>query len=281
MARVAPVEAALLAEDRLDALVVAVGEEAEVRLADPVSPVAVPAGEGPRLLAHVTFGVAAARAEGEQLHQLAAVVLVRRVLRVLDAREEDQHRRVVGDVEQEVAERAERAAAEELVLLQHQPLGPNLAVRGREPVVPDERHPLDERPARPHHPVEPPEVVVAPGVGGREPVSLVVARRVADELLGTGMRERVDGGVEPLRRERARLAPAGAETGPPQQALGLDSAERTAVDREAHDERRRLRICGGRRPRRRILARVPPSEGPRYSLPGARACSSAVRAADS
>ena len=50
-ARVAPVEAALLAEDRLHAAVVARRQEAEVRLADAVAPVAVPTRERARLLA--------------------------------------------------------------------------------------------------------------------------------------------------------------------------------------------------------------------------------------
>ena len=40
----------------------------------------------------------------------------------------------------------ETAATEELVLFEHQPLRADAGIRGREPVVPDQRHPLDEWP---------------------------------------------------------------------------------------------------------------------------------------
>src|SRR5918997_1167090 len=71
----------------VDALAAAVGElavEAEVRHADAVAPVRAPAGERARHLAHVALGVAASRAEREQLLQLARVVLVRLVAGVVD-----------------------------------------------------------------------------------------------------------------------------------------------------------------------------------------------------
>jgi hypothetical protein len=74
-----------LAEDPLRAGVVASRVVAEVDRALVVVPVVPPAGERPRLFADVTLGVAAARAEGEELHHLAPVVLVRRVFLVVGA----------------------------------------------------------------------------------------------------------------------------------------------------------------------------------------------------
>ena len=80
------------------------------KLYDPDSalPVVLESGQRPRLLADVALGVAAAGAEREELHQLAPVVLVRRPLRVLRAREPEEHRRVLRDLEQQLLERAER-----------------------------------------------------------------------------------------------------------------------------------------------------------------------------
>ena len=132
-------------------------------------------------------------------------------------------------VEEELVERAERVAAEELVLVEHQPLRADALVRGREPVVPDERHPLDQRARGPHHPVEPPEVVLAPGVVRVERMALVVVGRGPDELLGAGVDERGDRAVEPLRGERRGLARPRAEAGAPEQPLGLRLSERALV----------------------------------------------------
>ena len=191
-ARVLPVERAALAEDPLDAGVVVARVVAEVHVAGALLPVVAEAGQRPRLLADVRLAVPAAGAEREELHHLARVVLVRRPLRVVAAVQPEEHRRVLRHVEQQLLERAEPVVAEELVLIQHQPLRVDAAVRGREPVVPDERHPLDERARRAHHPVEPPDVVVAPRVVGRERSSLLVLRRGADEPLGAGMGQRLE-----------------------------------------------------------------------------------------
>ena len=87
---------------------------------DAALPVVLESGERPCLLADVALGVAAAGAEREELHQLARVVLVRRPLRVLRAREPEEHRRVPRDLRQHLVERAEREPSQELVLLQHQ-----------------------------------------------------------------------------------------------------------------------------------------------------------------
>ena len=69
------------------------------------------------------------------------------------------------DVLEEASEIAEGVPAEELVLAE-QEVRLHAVARRREPVLPDEGHPLDERPPSAHHAVEPPEVVVAPLVGG-------------------------------------------------------------------------------------------------------------------
>ena len=145
LARVLPGVVAGLAEDRLDPGVVAgrvVGEPRRL----PVDDVAPPAGQRARLLAHVRLRVGVAvRAEREELHHLARVVLVRLLLDVLVAVQPDEHRRILGHADQQVLERAERVAAEQVDLVEHQPLRGDARVRGREPVVPDERHPLDHR----------------------------------------------------------------------------------------------------------------------------------------
>ena len=76
----------------------------------PALPVVLESGERPGVLADVALGVAAAGTEREELHQLAPVVLVRRPLRVLRAREPEEHRRVPRDLLQHLVERAERRA---------------------------------------------------------------------------------------------------------------------------------------------------------------------------
>ena len=121
-ARVLPVEASALAEDPLLARIVALLVVAEVDGALVVVPVVSEAGQRASLLAHVTLCVAAARAEREELHHLAPVVLVRRALLVVGAGEPEQHRGVAGDREQQPVERAEAVAAKESVLTDHQPL---------------------------------------------------------------------------------------------------------------------------------------------------------------
>jgi hypothetical protein len=219
-----------MVEDRLRGRIVVVRVVAELHRPDVAVPAVPEAGERLRLLADVALAVAAAGAEREELHHLPRVVLVRGVLRVVAPVQPEQHRRVLRHVEQQLVERAETAAAEELVLVQHQTLRADAAVRGREPVVPDQRHPLHERPRRPHHPVEPPEMVVAPGVEGRERAALVVVRPVTHEVLPAGVRQRVDGTFEAEAGEGACLTRPGPEPGTPEQPLRLRDSERTPPD---------------------------------------------------
>jgi hypothetical protein len=185
------------------------------------------------LLAHVALGVAALRAEGEELHQLARVVLVRRALLVLAPGEPEQHGRVACDLERELPERTEEVGTEEIVLLEHQLLRADAGIRGREPVVPDEGHALDEWAARAHHAVEPPEVIVAPGVVRREPVVVLVDGRGADEALAARAGQRADGAGEALPCESLLLARPRPKAGTPEQALGLCRAEVPSIDRNS------------------------------------------------
>ncbi len=193
------------------------------------------------------FGVAAVGAEREELHHLPRVVLVRRVLRVVASVQPQQHRRVLRHVEQQIVEGAEAVVPEELVLVQHQPLRADAVVRGREPVVPDQRHPLDERARGSHHPVEPPDVVVAPGVEGCERPALLVVRPVAHEMLAARMRQLVDGAFEPETSELLRFTGSRPEAGAPKQPLGLGGSERSAPDGDtghARDHRQRSARTG-------------------------------------
>ena len=198
-AGVFPAPVAGLAEDRLVARVVAFGVEAEVVGAFLVGPVIAPAGQRPRLFADVVLAVGAAvGAEAEQLHHLPPVVLVRRRLRVFGPVQPLQHRRVDRHRLEEVEEGAEAAGAEEVGLVDHLLLFGDAGGGGREPVVEDQRHPLDQRLVAADHPVQPPEVVVAPGVGGGDRLAFVVDRR----------------GTVQGRRRRS----AGSATGPPRPA---------------------------------------------------------------
>ncbi len=84
-------------------------------------------------------------------------------------------------------------------------------------------------------------MVVAPRVVRRERPSLVVVRRVSDELLASGIRQRVDGAVEAEPRERLRLTPARAEAGTPEQPLCLSRPEGASICRDAGHLQVRLR----------------------------------------
>ena len=130
---------------RLRPGVVELAVVAEVVRPAALGPVGAEAGQRARHLAHVALGVAAAGAEAEQLLQLARVVLVDVPAAVGGAVEPQQHRRVARDVERELLERAERVAPQQGVLAEHQGLRRPARLAGREPVVPDERHALDQR----------------------------------------------------------------------------------------------------------------------------------------
>jgi hypothetical protein len=119
--------------------------------------------------------------------------------------------------------------AQQGVLAQHHRLARAALLRGREPVVPDQRHPLDQRRLGAHHPVQPPAVVVAPGVARRERAPLIVVGRRAGQPGGRRPRERRDGAVEPDLGEALGLAGPRPEAGAPEQPVGLLDAERAAI----------------------------------------------------
>ena len=214
-------------EHRLGAGVVAFGVEVEIVSAELVRPFVVPAGQRPRLFADVVLAVGAAvGAEREQLHHLAGVVLVGRLLGVFGAVQPLQHRRVDGDRPEEVEEGAEAGRAEEVRLVDHLLLAGDVGVGGREPVVEDERHPLDQRLVAAHHAVEEPEVVVAVGVGGGDRVVVVVDRgRPVQRRGAAGPGQRLDRADQPEAGQLLGLPRDRAEAGPFQQPLRLRRPE--------------------------------------------------------
>ena len=113
-----------------------------------------------------------ADADREQLHDLAAEVLLRTRRRVALAVEPDQHRGILRDLDEQVAKVAEGVLAEHLDLpegsaqrtgrichhlgcLCRAGIGVQLAVGGGEVVVPEERHLLLQWTARMDHPEQP------------------------------------------------------------------------------------------------------------------------------
>ena len=145
-----------LAEQRLRAVEPAAGVEQRLGVVR-VLVVDVPAGERLRELRDVVLGVVLGardrvrHAEREELHQLAAVVLVRAALDVGLAVQVAQHRRVLGHLERHVAERDVRVRgevgvlAQQRVLVDHQLRRRDLLARVGPVAVPEERHPLDQR----------------------------------------------------------------------------------------------------------------------------------------
>ena len=181
---------------------------------------------------HVVLGVAAVGAEREQLHHLAAVVLVGAVLVVLRARQPQQHRRVARHLHQQVVEVAQRPRAHHPVLAEHERRG-RAVDGGGKPAVPDERHALHELMVGPDHAVQPPAVIVAPDVDRvqREPV--VAVRRPADEpRAALRARQRGHRPVQAECGQPPRVAAAGAEPGAPQQPRGVALGEATAQGRD-------------------------------------------------
>ena len=157
-------------------------------------PPQVPSGKDARGGVDVRLGVVA-DAEAEQLHHLAAEVLLGPRLGVVLAVEPHQHRRIAGHLHQEVAEVAERVLAEQLELplrpaqrarlvrehlgaLHGARLGGQLAVGGGEVVVPEERHLLLQRTPRVHHAEHPALARVVDVDVGREQVACAHLRVV-------------------------------------------------------------------------------------------------------
>ena len=188
---------------------------------------------------YVELVIAAVGPQGEQLHRLARVVLVRAPFRVLGPVEPHQHPRIARHLDEQVVEVAKRTGAHHLVLVEHQ-CGVRRVDRGREPAVPDQGHPLDQLVAGADHAIKPPAVVVPPDAGWIQRAALPVARGSPRQLCRPRRpRQRADGAVESERREPAGLPGLGPETGAPQQPRRLTLGERAAVggDRRAWKRR--------------------------------------------
>ena len=73
-------------------------------------------------------------------------------------------------------------------------------------------------------------MVVPPRVEGRDRIPVAVLRRMPDEPLALRMSQRGDGAVEALPGELLGLAGARAESGAPEEALGLSRPEVASID---------------------------------------------------
>ena len=105
-------------------------------------------------------------------------------LDVLAVVEIHEHRRILQDPDQQIAEVARRVRAEHLVLPEHHPVVAHLVLAGREVAVPEERELLLERPRRRQHAVRPPQA---------EPLRF-------DAVGGQAVEELVDDRLEPALR---------------------------------------------------------------------------------
>ena len=124
-----------------------------------------PARESPRRFLDVGLGVAPALrglTQGEQLHDLAGEVLIRRFLAAIGAIQKNQHRRVFRNRMQQAAEIAQRLMAQQQVLAPHAERADYLLLRRGEVVVPEQRHPLLQRCRRFKHFAHPPDFDVEP-----------------------------------------------------------------------------------------------------------------------
>ena len=158
-------------------------------------PLKRPAGERPGGLADVVLGVVT-DAGGEELHQLAGVVLIRLALPVRFGVEVDHHRRVFRYGFEQVVEVTHRHLPKELVLGEHLG-GAGLVEPAGQQAVPEQRHLFLERPRRLHHSLQP------PSLDGRNRGGTATAARIH-----RGER-RVERGVRGLRAIEQHLRGAG------------------------------------------------------------------------
>ena len=137
------------AQKGLDAGVVQFG------LHDEVQPGVRPARERARGFADVRLGIIA-DAHREQFQDLAAEILVRAAFDVLAGVQIDEHGRVPGDPDEQVAEIPVGVFAEEIILLEQLAVVAHLRVRGRKVAVPEQRQLFLERARGDQHPLRPP-----------------------------------------------------------------------------------------------------------------------------
>ena len=175
-----------------------------------------PAREGSGAVLDVVLRVVA-DAHGEELQQLAAVVLVDRVLVVLAVVQPQDHRRVAGQGDEQVGEVALAEAAEHLDLVHQRPALRQLGVAGREDVVPEERHLLLQRVGAGHHTQQP--VGLEAGHAETAGVVGVVAADyvVVDPAARGPAQQRLDGGLVALLGVTLQLRARGPEARPAHQ----------------------------------------------------------------
>ena len=209
-----------------------------------------PAGERPREpfdvgLRVVGTAVGRGRAEAEQLHQLARVVLVRAALHVVAAVEVHRHRRV--ERRHLVRQRAEAqpriGEAQHAVAVGDQPRRRDAVLAADGPVaVPEEGDPLAQRVDRALHAVEPLHDQL---VLGGERIDRLVGRAAAGQRRrrrGRERRRRVEQPVDELEVTTAR----------PRGPLRRRRAEARAPEQAVDHRGRELRADVGRLDRRRL-----------------------------
>ena len=223
----------------------------ELKKPQGVSPLAdaleVPAGEHARAGVDVAFRKLA-DANREQLHDFAREILLRTRSRVEAAVEPVQHGRVFRYLDEKIPEVRQRIVAEQLQLApeparmlrslcRHHLRGAlaadgirDLAVRGREMLVPEQRHLFLQRAPRVHHAEQPPLARVIDRRGRRERFHRAGRWRhgripsLTDERVDVVWRavivhELGQRGVETARTERRRFGGARTKAGATQQVL--------------------------------------------------------------
>ena len=164
----------------------------------------------------VGLGVGA-DAHGEQLEQLAPVVLVGRVLVVVLVVQPENHGRVAGQLGQQIPERAQPVAPEGVGLVDHGLGMVELAVGRGEEAVPEEGYLLLQRTLRVNHAVKP------VGLGTLDEHEAVLVDVVAPEQgivprRGVfGVQQAFDGGFVPGSHAIFQFFMGCAESGPPHQ----------------------------------------------------------------
>src|SRR5215467_14345612 len=118
----------------------------------------MPAREGCCRLGYISLCIVT-QAQGEQLHQFASVILIRRSPGALRQVKVEEHSGVGGDTQQDVVKGIEGVIAQELVLDDHaheSRAAAYLAETACEHAMPEQCHLLEQRPLCPRHAQQPP-----------------------------------------------------------------------------------------------------------------------------
>jgi hypothetical protein len=115
----------------------------------------IPAGERARGLTDIFLGIVA-HAHGEQLHNLASEVLVRRALHVHAGVEESQHGRILTHTDHQIAEISRGFGLKQIELPQHLAIVTHLLFIGGEMAMPEQRHLLFQGAISGQHAIGPP-----------------------------------------------------------------------------------------------------------------------------